>query len=262
MLHFWPRSLENPSEIQLDILQQVTGNLDMSNVSRMVLGSDIIVLQDPSRIEVMHKSLGLEVVVHCFNLFEEPRSLFPSIPDLAETTPERLPVDQLYWSETPEGTTYEDDDLRVWPCLVHTVDQVNVSTVELRRRNVVCCVIVISSNVDHRQIRRWMSSEFPRLRIVAPDLNGSAAGVRGLIPLIFLSVKVAITLLVVQADPWIRLFFSSDSASILRNIILTVIENSLCPIPSQKPHDQDAIPSYVAYWPALKLSPMISIVLG
>ena len=93
----------------------MTCKLRMSEVRRMILRSNVIMLQDPSRIEVIHKALRtltlfiqtaiIEMAHDILDLVQESRALDPGITDLAEAR--------------PEG---DDDDLGVRPAGVDFVD--------------------------------------------------------------------------------------------------------------------------------------------
>lgn len=69
MLHLAGR-LELPAQNQPRPLQQMAGHLDVADVRRVVLGVDVVVLQDAVRVEVVHEGPAqvLEVLVHPDNL--------------------------------------------------------------------------------------------------------------------------------------------------------------------------------------------------
>lgn len=56
MLHLWTGLLQVPAEVEFDVLHQVTGQLYVSNISRVLEGSKIVVLQDAGRVEVVYEA--------------------------------------------------------------------------------------------------------------------------------------------------------------------------------------------------------------
>ena len=93
VLHLWPSRLENPSKLELDILQQVTRELDMPYVRGMILRPDVVVLQDARRIEVVHKVrvrvvATVEIPVHILDLRDEATALLEGVAHRAEAFPE------------------------------------------------------------------------------------------------------------------------------------------------------------------------------
>ena len=60
MLHFRPRSREMPPKLHLHILHQMARNLDMSHICGVKMGhagTDIVMLQNPCCVEVVHEAL-------------------------------------------------------------------------------------------------------------------------------------------------------------------------------------------------------------
>lgn len=47
--------IQNPAERQLDILEHMARDLDMPHIRRMVLRSNIIMLQNPRRVKQLHE---------------------------------------------------------------------------------------------------------------------------------------------------------------------------------------------------------------
>lgn len=74
-LHLRPSRTEYPIKLQLHVLEQVTRYLYMANISRMVQGPDIIMLENTRGVEVMHITHIREVVVHVLDLGEEASAL-------------------------------------------------------------------------------------------------------------------------------------------------------------------------------------------
>ena len=52
MLNFWTRRIQNPIELQLDVLNQMASDFDVPYVSRVVLRTNVIML---------HYSRGVEI---------------------------------------------------------------------------------------------------------------------------------------------------------------------------------------------------------
>lgn len=87
-----PRRAKHPIELQIHILQQMTRDLDMSHVCRMIQRPDVVVLEDARRVEVVHVARVREVVVDGFDLGEEACALGIGVADGAEARPEGLRV--------------------------------------------------------------------------------------------------------------------------------------------------------------------------
>jgi hypothetical protein len=85
-----PRRPKHPIKRQLDILQQMARDLDVPHIRRMIQGADIIVLQNPRRVEVVHVPGIGEVVVHVLDLWEETGTLCVGVADGGEAGPEGL----------------------------------------------------------------------------------------------------------------------------------------------------------------------------
>lgn len=67
-LHF-TSGLKVPPKNQLDPLQQVTRNLDMSHIRKMVLGVNIVMLQQTLGGEIVDETTVLEVLIDLSSLF-------------------------------------------------------------------------------------------------------------------------------------------------------------------------------------------------
>jgi hypothetical protein len=67
-LHF-TRGLKVPPQNQLNPLQQVARNLDMSHIRKMVLGVDIVMLQQTLGGEIVDETTVLEVLIDLASLF-------------------------------------------------------------------------------------------------------------------------------------------------------------------------------------------------
>jgi hypothetical protein len=67
-LHF-TRGLKVPPQNQLNPLQQVARNLDMSHIRKMVLGVDIVMLQQTLGGEIVDETTVLEVLIDLSSLF-------------------------------------------------------------------------------------------------------------------------------------------------------------------------------------------------
>lgn len=68
MLNFSHR-LKFPPQHKFHPLQQVTCQLDMANIGRVSFGTNIVVLQETSSIEIIHKAEVLEMLMHFLALF-------------------------------------------------------------------------------------------------------------------------------------------------------------------------------------------------
>jgi hypothetical protein len=55
--HLWPRRPQLPSKLQVNILHEMARDLDIPHIRRVPQRSDIIVLQDPRRVKIVHKGL-------------------------------------------------------------------------------------------------------------------------------------------------------------------------------------------------------------
>jgi len=53
MLDLWTRGIQNPAEYNLDILNQVAREFDVSNISGVVLRPNIVMLQQARCVEIM-----------------------------------------------------------------------------------------------------------------------------------------------------------------------------------------------------------------
>ena len=185
MLHLRARRAEHPTEVQLDVLQQVTRQLDVSHVGRVVLRADVVVLHDAGGVEVVHEVLarvvpGAEVLVDALDLGDEAAALRVGVAHRAEAFPQR-----------------EKDDLRPGPDGVHFFDELDVAAVELAGGDVVGGVVVVRADVDDDDVGGWrrgvsvrertelslrleegrftlMLVEGPGFGIVAPNFNGAA----------------------------------------------------------------------------------------
>ena len=69
------RGTKHPIKLQLYILQQMTRDLDMPHIRRMIQGPNVIVLEDTRSVEIMHIARIREVVVHVLDLREEACAL-------------------------------------------------------------------------------------------------------------------------------------------------------------------------------------------
>lgn len=114
MLDLWTSCIENPIELQLDVLNEMAGNLDMADVSGMILRANVIMLHYSSGVEVGDKGcagpmrficgvvhrivqyvvrkvfVGVEVLIDGIYLSEESSPLLISVTNGAKPFPERL----------------------------------------------------------------------------------------------------------------------------------------------------------------------------
>ena len=165
MLDLRPRGAEDESEIQLDVLQQMAGEFDVADVGGVVLGVDVVVLQDAGGVEVVHEVLaGVgaagEVLGHAVDLGDEGAALGVGVADGAEAV--------------PEG---DEDDLGLGPLGVDFGDEGEVGGVELARGDVVGRVVVVGAEVDDDHVGGLVGGEVPDLRVVAVDFDRAAGGV-------------------------------------------------------------------------------------
>lgn len=84
------RGLKVPPENQLNPLQQVTRNLDMTHIRKMVLGVDIVMLQQTLGGEIVDETTVLEVLVDLPGLFLVVSATDVLLSFLGETSPLRL----------------------------------------------------------------------------------------------------------------------------------------------------------------------------
>jgi hypothetical protein len=61
MLDLWTRGIQNPVEQNLDILNQVAREFDVSDISRVVLRPNIVMLQYARCVEIMDEGRGRSV---------------------------------------------------------------------------------------------------------------------------------------------------------------------------------------------------------
>ena len=154
MLHLRARLLQVPTENKLDILHQVARKLHVSNISRMILRPNVVMLQDARRIEVVHKAVRtlpalverpvVEVLNDILDLIDKGCALLVGVAYLTEAF--------------PEG---EDDDLGVWPAGAYLINQLNVAIVELSTGDVVAGVVVVSAEVDYGDVGGCVGGEVP-----------------------------------------------------------------------------------------------------
>jgi hypothetical protein len=79
MMHLRPGGPKLPPKLQLHPLHQMRGNLQVSNIRGMPLRRDIVVLQDPRRVEVMDEPLLLVMLVNSLDLIYPYRALYVCI---------------------------------------------------------------------------------------------------------------------------------------------------------------------------------------
>lgn len=61
--------LKLPPQYKSHPLQQMTRQLDMPNIRRVILGVDIIMLQDPLGFKVIHEPALSEMLMHILGFF-------------------------------------------------------------------------------------------------------------------------------------------------------------------------------------------------
>lgn len=64
-----PQRLKLPPQHKPHPLQQVARHFDMTNIRRVILGIDIVVLQDPLCIKVINESTVPEMLMHLLGFF-------------------------------------------------------------------------------------------------------------------------------------------------------------------------------------------------
>ncbi len=161
-LHLWTSGRQYPVKVQLDILHQMACNLDVADICRVIQWTNVIVLEDtvsllasetrsqafdvPCGIEVVHVTRVGEVIVDILNLCNEGASLSIGIANSTKTTPERLEVTTLAGCRRKvERTTYEDDDLCIWPGLMNAIDQIQIAVIKHLAGHIVGSVVIIRS---------------------------------------------------------------------------------------------------------------------
>lgn len=68
------------------------------------------------------------------------------------------------------------------PCTVNIVDQGDVGVVKLIARDLVRVTVVVAAHLDDDQVRRLFGLVVEFLRLIAEERVGTAAGVRGMVP--------------------------------------------------------------------------------
>ena len=172
MLYLGTGRRKNPPELQLDVLHQVTGQLHVPYIRRMIERADIIMLKDACSVEVMHKAAVtrrpvIEIFVNLLDLLDKGPALLVSVAYSAE------PV--------PKG---DQDDLRSRPNAVNFVDELDIGVEVLITSDVVGSVVVIRAKVDDDNVGGRMGCEVPEFRGRAPLLDGAVGGVRCTEPLV------------------------------------------------------------------------------
>jgi len=171
------RSVKLPSKSVLDILLQVTGNLDGANISRMPLRADVVVLQNPCRVEPVHEWLVL-----AFSL-DLGRLLGDAIVSqgIAEVVVRVEPLDQLLDLFHPTlgcvgqvrvaglveaEPERHDDHLGVGPFPVNALDDFGEGVDVGRRRDIVVLVVIVGADHDDCNISSGLLAEIPGLGVI------------------------------------------------------------------------------------------------
>ena len=81
MLNLRPRRAQFPTKYDLRPLHQVARDLEMPHVGRMIRGREVIMLQDPCRVEIMNiiVAFATEVFIGSFNFGDVGRVLDVSV---------------------------------------------------------------------------------------------------------------------------------------------------------------------------------------
>ena len=111
VLNFWTCSVEYPIPLQLDILDQMTSNLNVTDICGMIERADVVVLHNASGVEIGHERggrfmggvrrvvyrivqngvsqvlWGVEVLIHVVYLSVEPAGLLVGITDSPKSLP-------------------------------------------------------------------------------------------------------------------------------------------------------------------------------
>lgn len=161
----------------------MTRQLNLPHVRRVVLRADIVMLQNPRCIKVIHVATRalpsgvqrtiIEMPHDALNLRLQSAVLRERGVDGAETAPEA-----------------QHDDLRGRPGAVDGGDEVDVALGELRCGDVVDGVGVVGADVDEGDVCGGVRGEVPEGWVVAVEVEGAAARVGGAEPLVGLAVHV------------------------------------------------------------------------
>ena len=187
--------------------------LDMSEICRMPLGLDIIVLQNPRAVEIMHISLVLVVLVDLIDFVGEGADLVVRVPFRSK------PIPQAH-----------EDDLRLGVDFMHLADETQVRGKVLLVCHAVGRVVVIRAKVDDDDVGGLVRAEVPGLRGGVVELRGAPVRVAGLEPLVCLATWVTPAVRVVQADAWVCGDAEFDVAETCTDFVAKAREGFVCRI--------------------------------
>lgn len=129
-------------------------------------------LQNPTRIEIMHISLRLELLIHAVDLLVE---VIRRHPRAAHALEARVQT--------------HDHNLRFGPHLVQHGNEVVVRLDELRGGQVVVGVAVVGPDVHDDEVGGLVRGEVVWLAVVAVDALGAGRWVEGLVPLVSVAAE-------------------------------------------------------------------------
>lgn len=172
-----PRRHHLPTELQTDVLHQVTRHLDLTNISRVPHWSNIVELQNARCVEEVNKRLRWVVqcsrlVCHCVpdNGFREVifrvEVLVYGVYLASQVMALEVGVTQLKEADPH----LHDDDLRIRPFSMDALNETLVVFHIVCRIDIVCLVGVVSANVYDDDVGSRMRVKVPSGRLVAPNL--------------------------------------------------------------------------------------------
>lgn len=144
---------------------------------------NVIVLQDTSSVEIVHKSTVIVVSIHLLDLIDESTALLPRVADLVEPIPQR---DQY--------------DLSSWILAVHLANKIDIAAQILLVRNIVVSVVVVGAQVDENNIRLLMMRKVPERWVVAIHHFRSARSIGSSEPLVYLAMHITPAVLIHKTD--------------------------------------------------------------
>lgn len=157
--------------------------LDVSKICGMPLRPNVVVLQDPCAVEIMHVAPLPIVLVHAVDFIVEGADLVVCVSALTEAVPQA-----------------HQDDLRIGVDFMHLTNEGEVRRHVLLICHRVSSVVVVGAEIDNDNVGWLVFLEVPGLRVLAIDLRGAPVCVTGLKPLVSLATRVAPAVCVVQTD--------------------------------------------------------------
>ena len=165
--------LKVPPENQLNPLQQVTRDLDMSDIRQMVLGVNIVVLQKALGGEIVDETTVFEVLIDIPGLFLVVSATDVLLSFLAESSPLRLLkvswMEHLQTKLLIEKNTYHEEDDRIRPVRVDILYQVDVGMVIIPAGDFIRMAMIVAAHLNDHKIGRLLCFDVPLLGIAVVD---------------------------------------------------------------------------------------------